>query len=215
MSVPSHKVTFDSDPKVRKITVDGEGRPELNGEDILTCGSTVPGFCFSNKQWCWFRVDHLEEVAFNSEAFHTLLLPEDQKATIKSLVTVHANGDEGFDDIIKGKGKGMIFLLHGVPGVGKTLTAGEDAPEYKHIEALLTLEKKALRTSQNAPCTLSAPVTLALMHTQWRKSCPWRYRLQPLGKPSYSSTRRMSSLQSAATLICRGTASFQVSDHDR
>ena len=28
-------------------------------------------------------------------------------------------------DFIKGKGSGLIFLLHGRPGVGKTCTAGE------------------------------------------------------------------------------------------
>jgi len=34
-----------------------------------------------------------------------------------------------FDDLIKGKGKGMVFLLHGPPGVGKTFTA-ESIAEY-------------------------------------------------------------------------------------
>lgn len=28
-------------------------------------------------------------------------------------------------DFIRGKGEGLIFLLHGKPGVGKTYTAGE------------------------------------------------------------------------------------------
>jgi DNA polymerase III delta prime subunit len=40
-------------------------------------------------------------------------------------VQVHEDDRLGFDDMIKGKGKGMVFLLHGEPGVGKTLTAGE------------------------------------------------------------------------------------------
>lgn len=43
---------------------------------------------------------------------------------IRSLVTAHQNEKLGFDDVIKGKGKGTIFLFHGAPGVGKTLTAG-------------------------------------------------------------------------------------------
>ena len=29
-------------------------------------------------------------------------------------------------DFVKGKGEGLIFLLHGKPGVGKTYTAGND-----------------------------------------------------------------------------------------
>jgi hypothetical protein len=44
---------------------------------------------------------------------------------IHSLVKIHSEKRLQFDDIIKGKGKGMVFLLHGEPGVGKTLTAGK------------------------------------------------------------------------------------------
>ncbi|KAK4201840.1 hypothetical protein QBC40DRAFT_323006 [Triangularia verruculosa] len=33
------------------------------------------------------------------------------------------DSDDDFDDFIAGKGKGLIFLLHGKPGLGKTLTA--------------------------------------------------------------------------------------------
>ncbi|RDL38442.1 uncharacterized protein BP5553_02782 [Venustampulla echinocandica] len=53
----------------------------------------------------------------------------DQKDMILSLVNIHSDQRVAFDDVIKGKGKGMIFLLHGVPGVGKTLTA-ESVADY-------------------------------------------------------------------------------------
>jgi len=39
---------------------------------------------------------------------------------IKALVSF---GGEKFEDIIQGKSGGSIFLLHGPPGIGKTLTA--------------------------------------------------------------------------------------------
>jgi ATP-dependent Lon protease len=42
---------------------------------------------------------------------------------IHSLVKSHKNGSETFDDIVAGKGKGLVGLLSGSPGVGKTLTA--------------------------------------------------------------------------------------------
>jgi len=70
-----------------------------------------------------FEIDGVKEVDFNEKAFESLVLPEEQKTTILSLVRAHTH-DFDFDDIIKGKGKGLIFLLHGEPGVGKTLTAG-------------------------------------------------------------------------------------------
>jgi signal recognition particle GTPase len=75
-------------------------------------------------RWCYFHVDQTREVDFNSRAFESLLLPQDQKDMIYSLVNIHSDQRVAFDDVIKGKGKGMVFLLHGVPGVGKTLTAG-------------------------------------------------------------------------------------------
>lgn len=72
-----------------------------------------------------FHVELIGQVQFNTKAFEALLLPPEQKSMIHSLVKIHANDDASFDDVIKGKGKGMILLLHGVPGVGKTLTAGK------------------------------------------------------------------------------------------
>lgn len=84
----------------------------------------MPGLALSNKRWCYFEIDNIKEIQYNSDAFDTLVLPHEQKETILSLVRVHSDKRLVFDDIIKGKGKGMIFLLHGAPGVGKTLTAG-------------------------------------------------------------------------------------------
>jgi SpoVK/Ycf46/Vps4 family AAA+-type ATPase len=56
-----------------------------------------------------------------------LVLPEEKKVLIRSLVENSAD----FSDIISGKGGGCIFLLHGSPGVGKTLTA-ESVAELLH-----------------------------------------------------------------------------------
>lgn len=35
-----------------------------------------------------------------------------------------ADADQWSADFVEGKGEGMIMLLHGKPGVGKTYTAG-------------------------------------------------------------------------------------------
>lgn len=45
------------------------------------------------------------------------------KSLIYQLVTAHSNGAVDFDDFVKGKGKGLVGLLFGPPGSGKTLTA--------------------------------------------------------------------------------------------
>jgi len=84
----------------------------------------MPGFSLVDKRWCFFEVALIKDIEYNVNAFKTLMLEKEQKQMILSLVRVHSDERLSFDDVIKGKGRGMIFLLHGVPGVGKTLTAG-------------------------------------------------------------------------------------------
>jgi len=57
---------------------------------------------------------------FDDAAFSRLVLDVQYKEMIKALVE---NKGATFTDIITGKGGGCIILLHGSPGVGKTLTA--------------------------------------------------------------------------------------------
>lgn len=61
---------------------------------------------------------------WNDSIINSLVLPEDQKDFIQSLVKTHGLSDDtSFDDVVRDKGKGLIGLLAGPPGVGKTLTA--------------------------------------------------------------------------------------------
>lgn len=59
--------------------------------------------------------------------FEDLVIPEEYKRIVKSLVKSHTLGLPNTNsqqvDLIRGKGKGLVILLHGVPGVGKTSTA--------------------------------------------------------------------------------------------
>ncbi|KAL7275470.1 hypothetical protein RUND412_001577 [Rhizina undulata] len=99
---------------------------EMTEEELLLCSPTVLGFSFSDKLWVEFAVEHVGEINFNPNAFESLVLPEAQKTIVRALVeshTVSKEGKGGFDDVIKGKGKGLVAVLHGRPGVGKTLTA--------------------------------------------------------------------------------------------
>jgi hypothetical protein len=41
-------------------------------------------------------------------------------------------------DLVPGKGRGQIFLLHGPPGVGKTFTAGNNDSSKPYIENLIS-----------------------------------------------------------------------------
>lgn len=123
---PSNKVEIVDELEPRKVPKVPGGPPQFGDDDFMICTHMVPGFSLASKRWCFFDVAFLKDADYNTQAFKMLILPEEQKKMIHSLVKIHADENLNFDDVIKGKGKGMIFLLHGVPGVGKTLTAGMD-----------------------------------------------------------------------------------------
>lgn len=105
------------------LKVDLSGEPIITDEEWCLFDSRVPGFSLSAKRWCFFELDRMTEFEYSTRAFESLALPDDQKAVLSSLIRAHSE-ELQFDDLVKGKGKGLIFLLHGEPGVGKTLTAG-------------------------------------------------------------------------------------------
>jgi SpoVK/Ycf46/Vps4 family AAA+-type ATPase len=67
------------------------------------------------------------DIDWNTKCFEQLVLPDHQKELVQALVSEHTqratNFKAGFDDIVMGKGQGLILVLHGPPGVCKTLTA--------------------------------------------------------------------------------------------
>lgn len=69
-------------------------------------------------------MDHLSPIVWNKRAFERLVLDSDSKEMINALVDVHVRTTK-MDDIVSGKGNGLVILLHGSPGTGKTLTAGK------------------------------------------------------------------------------------------
>jgi SpoVK/Ycf46/Vps4 family AAA+-type ATPase len=78
-----------------------------------------------------FALDRLLDVVWSDEAFNRLVLGKRQKQLIRSLIRQHSTRTLLFDDIVVGKGRGLIGLLCGNPGCGKTLTA-EAAAEITH-----------------------------------------------------------------------------------
>ena len=93
------------------------------------CWPAVVGFSFSAKAWGHVLVSGLEPIRFEDGAFDQLVLAEERKQLIRALVRF--GGEHNTDDIVGGKRGGCVFLLHGPPGVGKTLTA-EAIAEVQH-----------------------------------------------------------------------------------
>lgn len=61
-------------------------------------------------------------IEWSNEPFENLVIPPEPKQLIRSLVETHGKGSTGFDDFVKGEGRGIIINLVGNRGTGKSLT---------------------------------------------------------------------------------------------
>ncbi|KAJ5641821.1 hypothetical protein N7490_005821 [Penicillium lividum] len=132
----------DGNPRVVQVEVDENGLEiqkenidriegsagvigrEFTEEELLIASPVVLGFAFSEKMWLEFTISGISDIDWDKEAFDSLVLPANQKSIVKALVESHTfHAAQNIDDVIQGKGKGLVAVLHGPPGTGKTLTA--------------------------------------------------------------------------------------------
>ena len=115
----------DEEYEPDEVVVTGEksNLTSLTDDQLLLCSAELKGYSLKNKKWLTFYIDSVLDIEYNDSAFESLVLPEDHKELILALAESQVQHKDGFDDVIQGKGKGMIMLLSGPPGVGKTLTA--------------------------------------------------------------------------------------------
>lgn len=98
--------------------------PFFTDEEYLIASPVVLGFAFAEKMWLEFTVSGVKEIIWNEGAYDSLVLENNTKDIVKALVESHKyHPTESIDDVIQGKGKGLVAVLHGPPGTGKTLTA--------------------------------------------------------------------------------------------
>ncbi|KAK2670924.1 hypothetical protein RAB80_013346 [Fusarium oxysporum f. sp. vasinfectum] len=114
--LPSKNVEGDDDEDMDIV--------DFTDEDYLIASPVVLGFSFSEKQWLEFAVSCVNEIKWNDKAWDSLVLEDGTKDLIKALVKSRKyHAANTIDDVIQGKGKGLVTVLHGPPGTGKTLTA--------------------------------------------------------------------------------------------
>ncbi|KAH6641881.1 P-loop containing nucleoside triphosphate hydrolase protein [Chaetomium tenue] len=98
---------------------------------LITMPPIIPGFSMSNRAWGFCLVDDISEIQWNPNAYDALQIDQKQKDSIRKLVGEHRHAGSAFDDFVSGKGRGLVFLLHGPPGSGKTMTAETVAESLK------------------------------------------------------------------------------------
>ncbi|KAI1382943.1 uncharacterized protein F4822DRAFT_434872 [Hypoxylon trugodes] len=112
------------------------GKPEgdpLENDPLLLCPTKVLVYSLSDNAWYYVAMRKLENPTWVDNAWKRLVKPGSKFADksierIRLLAKAHADIDrsrqmDGSFDNFRGKGKGLTFLLHGPPGVGKTMLA--------------------------------------------------------------------------------------------
>jgi hypothetical protein len=94
----------------------------LSSLDTALCPPYILGFSCARKDWCRYYITNLAPVPWKPNAFDSLILPQSQLTLVRALVTSHTFPTSARDEDQQ-KGKGLVCLLHGPPGSGKTLTA--------------------------------------------------------------------------------------------
>ncbi|KAH7338390.1 P-loop containing nucleoside triphosphate hydrolase protein [Rhizoctonia solani] len=114
-------------PQLKKTRIPHEeykNDSPLPDEIICLTPPMHKGWSFAAKAWGNILVTNLSEITFDELAFDQLVLKPEYKKMIKALVETHSgSGDVLAKDLVSGKGGGMVMVLHGKPGTGKTLTA--------------------------------------------------------------------------------------------
>ena len=127
--------------------------PPKNELYYLVLATTIPAFLLGERRWAHINIELLKEVKPDREAFKYLVLDDEIKLTVKALIGKFASADGKVSpwprDLVKNKGEGRIFLLHGSPGVGKTCTA-ECISELTH-RPLIALTSGDISTNMHAP----------------------------------------------------------------
>ena len=109
-----------------------ESDSELTDEELLVCPCWVYGYVLRNRKWVKLDVNLVEDIEESGSGFDSLVLPDGHKEELLALVNNYSQ-DKKHEaslkaqkrqlDLVRGKGKGLIILLHGEPGVGKSSTA--------------------------------------------------------------------------------------------
>ncbi|KAI9665888.1 MAG: hypothetical protein M1821_003823 [Bathelium mastoideum] len=105
----------------------------MSDEQLMCLPPRVLGYALRQKTWVQLLVDSLRNPnkADASTFGKELQLEEDAKTLISKAVRAHETAKrreqdgttKGLQDFAPEKGKGLVIMLHGEPGVGKTLTA--------------------------------------------------------------------------------------------
>ncbi|KAK9413232.1 hypothetical protein SUNI508_02431 [Seiridium unicorne] len=133
---------------------------ELREEDLVLLPKRMFGYALRERRFVPINVNFLQPIRREQGVFESLSILKDYKDIVRGLVVSHFQKKvlerryaevptEGpGQDLIQGKGRGLVVLLHGVPGVGKTATAEAVAMENRKPLFVITCGDLGLTPSE-------------------------------------------------------------------
>lgn len=114
------------------------------GDDLALLPRRLYVYSLRGSKFVAVDVQHLKSLSWREDGFSQLQLQEDHKLVIQSSVRSYLkrrpverriekakSGMLYTQDFIRGKGRGLLIMLHGEPGTGKTATAEVVAQTYR------------------------------------------------------------------------------------
>jgi len=114
---------------------------KLRDEDLVLLPKRMFAYALRERRFLPVDLNMLKPVRREAGVFENLRIQREYKDVVRGLVMSHfqkkklerkyadAATEGPSQDLIQGKGRGLVVLLHGVPGVGKTATAEAVAME--------------------------------------------------------------------------------------
>ncbi|OJJ48282.1 hypothetical protein ASPZODRAFT_61950 [Penicilliopsis zonata CBS 506.65] len=130
----------DQDPFLSNLLKGEQGRYNLREEDLYLLPHRLFAYSLQDRRFVAVDVDNLKPIEYQGSKFDDLIINQAHERMLRALVESHFSRKETIDligsrmtaqDIFENKGRGLVILLHGVPGVGKTSTTETIASEFK------------------------------------------------------------------------------------
>ncbi|KAI0159934.1 hypothetical protein GGR52DRAFT_168846 [Hypoxylon sp. FL1284] len=133
---------------------------ELREEDLVLLPKRMFAYALRERRFVPVNTNFLKPIRIEQGVFENLKILKDYKDIVRGLVASHFQkkllerryvdmSTEGpSQDLIQNKGRGLVVLLHGVPGVGKTATAEAVAMEYRKPLFVITCGDLGLTPSE-------------------------------------------------------------------
>ncbi|KAK6856329.1 hypothetical protein PG995_006516 [Apiospora arundinis] len=110
-------------PKFTDYVPDLESKEALSNDQYLLFPSTIQAFVLSSQTWEQLHVGNLTVPKWNMALINTLVMDVRKKQRLTRFFEAHNRAKKSMILATRGKENGLVIVLHGQAGLGKTLTA--------------------------------------------------------------------------------------------